>query len=70
MGGRQESGHGLSAPAWRDRAAARLGNGWRGLYSLVMPPLGMRYITPILIVYVMFAYWLHPRWIGVLALPM
>src|SRR5438552_3923426 len=25
----------LIAPAWRDRAAARLGNAWRGLYSLV-----------------------------------
>lgn len=25
----------IVAPTWRDRAVARLGNGWRGLYSLV-----------------------------------
>ena len=25
----------IVAPAWRDRTAARLGNAWRGLYSLV-----------------------------------
>jgi uncharacterized membrane protein len=25
----------ILAPAWRDRTAARLGNGWRGLYSLI-----------------------------------
>ena len=25
----------IVAPAWRDRTAARWGNGWRGLYSLV-----------------------------------
>jgi uncharacterized membrane protein len=25
----------IVAPAWRDRTAARLGNGWRGIYSLV-----------------------------------
>ena len=25
----------IVAPAWRDRVAGRLGNGWRGLYSLV-----------------------------------
>jgi uncharacterized membrane protein len=25
----------IVAPAWRDRVAARLGNAWRGLYSLV-----------------------------------
>src|SRR3984893_16852605 len=25
----------IIAPAWRDRTAARLGNAWRGLYSLV-----------------------------------
>ena len=25
----------IVAPRWRDRAAARLGNAWRGLYSLV-----------------------------------
>ena len=25
----------IVAPAWRDRTAARLGNAWRGLYSLI-----------------------------------
>lgn len=25
----------IFAPAWRDRVAARLGNGWRGIYSLI-----------------------------------
>jgi uncharacterized membrane protein len=25
----------IIAPAWRDRTAARLGNAWRGLYSLI-----------------------------------
>src|SRR5215472_1991910 len=25
----------IVAPAWRDRTAARLGNAWRGLYSLL-----------------------------------
>ncbi len=25
----------IAAPAWRDRIAARLGNGWRGVYSLI-----------------------------------
>lgn len=25
----------IIAPAWRDRIAARLGNGWRGIYSLI-----------------------------------
>jgi uncharacterized membrane protein len=25
----------IIAPAWRDRIVARLGNGWRGIYSLV-----------------------------------
>lgn len=30
-------GHSVSivAPGWRDRAAARIGNAWRGIYSLV-----------------------------------
>lgn len=30
-------GHSISivAPGWRDRAAARIGNAWRGIYSLV-----------------------------------
>jgi uncharacterized membrane protein len=61
----------IVAPAWRDRVAARLGNAWRGLYSLVSiagfiliiwgyglarrdsvvlytPPIWTRYITPVL----------------------
>ena len=25
----------IIAPAWRDRIAARLGNAWRGIYSLI-----------------------------------
>jgi uncharacterized membrane protein len=61
----------IVAPAWRDRVATRLGNAWRGLYSLVsiagfvviiwgygiarqnpvvvyMPPVGTRYVTAVL----------------------
>ena len=61
----------IVAPAWRDRTAARLGNAWRGLYSLVsiasfvliiwgygiarqdpiviyMPPAWTRYVTAVL----------------------
>jgi uncharacterized membrane protein len=61
----------IVAPAWRDRAAVRLGNAWRGLYSLVSiagfvviiwgygiarqnpvvvytPPAGTRYVTAVL----------------------
>jgi uncharacterized membrane protein len=61
----------IVAPAWRDRTAARLGNAWRGLYSLVsiasfvliiwgygiarqnpiviyMPPAWTRYLTAVL----------------------
>jgi uncharacterized membrane protein len=61
----------IVAPAWRDRTAARLGNAWRGIYSLLSiagfvliirgyglarldpvvlyaPPVWARYITPVL----------------------
>jgi uncharacterized membrane protein len=61
----------MLAPAWRDRTAARLGNAWRGLYSLVSiagfvaiiwgygiarqnpvvlytPPASTRYVTAVL----------------------
>ena len=61
----------IVAPAWRDRTAARLGNAWRGLYSLVsivsfvliiwgydvarqdpiaiyLPPAWTRYVTAVL----------------------
>jgi uncharacterized membrane protein len=76
----------IVAPAWRDRVAARLGNGWRGFYSLVSiagfiliiwgyglarhdsvvlytPPLWMRYITLVLMLPV-FPLFLAPYFPG------
>jgi len=76
----------IVAPAWRDRIAARLGNGWRGLYSLIsiagfvliiwgygiarqnpvllyMPPTWTRYVTAILMLPV-FPLWLAPYFPG------
>jgi uncharacterized membrane protein len=76
----------IVAPAWRDRAAARLGNAWRGLYSLVSiagfvviiwgygiarhnpvslysPPSWTRYVTAVLMLPV-FPLWLAPYFPG------